>query len=353
MATPLTLVPTDYNWCADSKCAPVPNQYLPHYCGSCFAQAALGAMGDRIAKLTNQVLPLSVQDVIECGREMGHNKGCEGGSAHEVYEYVQQYGVPDASCNPYQAFSTLGVCDMHMRCNTCWPRPPHPSGKAPCDPIDSFHLYHINGYGAACGQEAMMREISTNGPISCGIATPDAFWAYTGGVYVEGGHSEVDHDVEVVGWGVEHESDVEVPYWLVKNSFGTFWGEDGYIRVAQSPNTTLVSKCCHFPIVDSSAYRSRAGEKASHSPDDVTKATTAAKAKVGGAAAAGKLTQLETNMNSAAVLTSHARQLADTQTASSSSVSVLLAVGGFFLISLLVAQRVFSGGSRMRGYDTI
>jgi len=68
----------------------------------------------------------------------------------------------------------------------------------------------------------MKQEIYKNGPIACGIAVPDLLETYTGGVFCdETGDKEIVHDISIVGYGVEDGKN----YWLVRNSWGTHWGE--------------------------------------------------------------------------------------------------------------------------------
>ena len=72
-----------------------------------------------------------------------------------------------------------------------------------------------------------MKEIYARGPIACGIdAGP--IEEYTGGIADDEGEG-VDHVVSVVGWGKDDESDAQ--YWIVRNSWGSYWGEFGYVRV--------------------------------------------------------------------------------------------------------------------------
>ena len=76
----------------------------------------------------------------------------------------------------------------------------------------------------------MMSELYQRGPIVCSISTPDDFvYEYRGGVYVDGAvnatRDDVDHAVEVVGWGTEEtENGEDLDFWVVRNSWGTFWG---------------------------------------------------------------------------------------------------------------------------------
>ena len=80
--------------------------------------------------------------------------------------------------------------------------------------------------GSISGQSAMQKEIYNRGPISCGIdASP--ILDYTGGIATDDGEA-VDHVISVVGWGKDEK---EGQYWIVRNSWGEYWGEMGYIRV--------------------------------------------------------------------------------------------------------------------------
>lgn len=87
----------------------------------------------------------------------------------------------------------------------------------------------------------MMQEIYQRGPIACGIAVPPGFLNYTGGIYEDKtGADDIDHEVSVVGWGVEN----GVKYWLVRNSWGSYWGENGFFRVVRGVNNIAIETDC-------------------------------------------------------------------------------------------------------------
>lgn len=98
----------------------------------------------------------------------------------------------------------------------------------------------------ASNELAMMSELYQRGPIVCSISTPDDFvYEYRGGVYVDGAvnatRDDVDHDVEVVGWGTEEtENGEDLDFWVVRNSWGTFWGELGFFRVQRGVNALFI-----------------------------------------------------------------------------------------------------------------
>merc|ERR1712232_1051781 len=81
-------------------------------------------------------------------------------------------------------------------------------------------------YGSIKGKDAMMKEIYNRGPIACNVdAVP--ILNYTGGI-VTTVSSQTDHTISVVGWGTDAKEGL---YWIVRNSWGEYWGEQGYFRV--------------------------------------------------------------------------------------------------------------------------
>merc|ERR1711998_94467 len=140
-------------------------------------------------------------------------------------------GISYDTSNPYMACSsesTEGICKaVKWDCKaenvarTCSTFPP--SGF--CGPISNYPNATISEYGSISGADAMQKEIYARGPIACGIdASP--ILKYTGGVATDEGEG-VDHVVSVVGWGTEDDK----KYWIVRNSWGEYWGEMGYVRV--------------------------------------------------------------------------------------------------------------------------
>ena len=214
----------------------VRQQHIPQYCGSCWAQAASSTLGDRIKIARDGAWPeinIAPQVLISCEED---TDGCHGGYALSAFKWINENYITDETCSSYQARGRdngLGCSAMAM-CRNCNP------GEA-CFVPDQYHTYGIDEYGAVSGEEAMMQEIYQRGPLACGIAVPEALDTYTGGIYCDDtGDMEIVHDVSIVGYGVEDGN----KYWLIRNSWGTHWGEDGFFRVCRGTNNIAVESDC-------------------------------------------------------------------------------------------------------------
>jgi len=174
-----------------------------------------------------------------------------------VYKYGYDKGIPEDSCQNYQAKNpNLELCLPIQQCKTCIPPPP-PAGKDYdflCSAITEYKHWRISKYGAVAGIEDMKKEIYANGPIGCGIMATDNFLKYTGGIYSENaGPIEINHEISVVGWGVD---DNGVEFWWGRNSWGTYWGEYGYFQMKMGSDNLGIETNCDWgiPVVDTEFY---------------------------------------------------------------------------------------------------
>ncbi|RLN49584.1 hypothetical protein BBJ29_008544 [Phytophthora kernoviae] len=247
--------PKHLDWCERGFCVPSWNQHIPQYCGSCYAHGAMSSAQDRI-KIRNKVhnykgadVMLGRQSFLNCAPGHGLSAGCDGGEAADVYEFMRLYGLPDESCLPYNAtdhtkfVATNGTCPPHGYCMNCMYTPQ--SKEVPqCFPVTKVVRYRAKSYGHLAGELAMMKEIKKGGPITCGIACSGEFtYGYKGGILEDKtGFMDIDHDVEVVGWGEEN----GVKYWHVRNSWGTYWGMNGFFKIIRGKNNLGIEADCAF-----------------------------------------------------------------------------------------------------------
>jgi cathepsin X len=181
--------------------------------------------------MRNRTFPqilLAPQVLINCGG----GGSCEGGNPGGVYEYIYRHGIPDETCQNYEAKN--GQCKPLGICENCSPN----SG---CVAVDTHPTYWVSDYGGVSGATRMKAEIYARGPIGCGIDATSKLEAYTGGIFSQWKLLPmINHEVSVVGWGVEN----GVEFWYVRNSWGTYWGENGYFRIMMhKDNLGLESNC--------------------------------------------------------------------------------------------------------------
>ena len=140
-------------------------------------------------------------------------------------------------------------------CYTC-----DPSGA--CTRITKFKRLFVERYGAISGYDAMKKEIYARGPISCSIDSTDDMDDYSGGIYagINATLDDTDHVISVVGWGFDEASGNE--WWIYRNSWGSAWGEDGFMRIVTSKNqgplgvaNNAIESLCGYAIVTKESFR--------------------------------------------------------------------------------------------------
>lgn len=235
-------LPENFNWGdvdGKSYLTRILNQHIPQYCGSCWAHATMSSLADRI-KIARHAqgadMELSIQYILNCGAAAG---SCHGGSILRTFQWIYNNSfVPTETCMPYlacSAESTLGfcpyidsTCSAENTCRTCTP-------EGVCSELDFFPnatVAEFGGYRFAV--DAVKAEIFARGPVCAGVAG-EALHDYHGGIYDNATAStNTTHAVSLVGWGTEENTTRQ--YWIVRNSWGSYAGENGYFRILMGSN---------------------------------------------------------------------------------------------------------------------
>ncbi|CAH1391324.1 unnamed protein product [Nezara viridula] len=217
-------VPESFDWRQEGAVTPVKDQA---HCGSCWAFSTTGALEGQHFRKTGELVSLSEQNLVDCSSMYGNN-GCQGGLMVDAFKYIAENGGIDTEDSyPYEGRD--GMCRFR---------------KSAVGAVDSGAI-ELPGDD----EEALKSAIATIGPVSVAIdAGQDSFRFYKSGVYEDSNCSPagLDHGVLAVGYGSEDGQD----FWLVKNSWNTGWGEEGYIRIARNKgNMCGIASMASFPKV--------------------------------------------------------------------------------------------------------
>jgi len=234
------------------------NQHIPQYCGSCWAHGTISALADRIKiqrKSRKDVtskpdINLAVQVVLNCASDMAGS--CYGGTPGGVYQYIQENGIPYSTCQPYIACSedsSEGFCsDVDTSCsaiNTCRTCSTFESYGGGCYEVSAYPNATIAEYGKVTGAESIKSEVFARGPIAVEVnATP--LLVYTGGIINMPDESKsTNHVVSITGWGLDEQIG---QYWIVRNSWGEYWGELGFFRIVMGGNQLGIEKYGYWAV---------------------------------------------------------------------------------------------------------
>jgi cathepsin L len=176
-------------------------------CSSCWAFSATGALEGAWKIASGSLVSMSEQQLVDCST--GKNQGCKSGDMDTAFKYVMKKHVCTEASYKYrykQGECSAAKCDVAI-----------PAGK-------------IVGYRnvASSDENALMQAVSKQ-PVSVAVYAGKSFAHYSHGILTADCGTEIDHGVLLVGYGTENKK----PYWKVKNSWGSNFGEHGYIRFAR------------------------------------------------------------------------------------------------------------------------
>jgi len=220
--------PASLDWRTKKVVSAIKNQ---GQCGSCWSFSTTGSTEacHAIKYGASKLVSLSEQNLIDCSVSYG-NQGCNGGLMTDAMQYIIDNGGIDTEKNyPYTT-----------------------SGPNTCEYVDNGRpnpLATLKSYAnVQSGNEAALQAAVSKGPVSVAIdASQNSFQFYSSGVYYEPecSSTSLDHGVLAVGWGTESGSD----YWWVKNSWGTSWGDAGYIKMARNKdNNCGIATMATLPV---------------------------------------------------------------------------------------------------------
>jgi len=228
------------------------NQHIPKYCGSCWAHATTSALSDRIKIARDGAWPdinIAPQVLVSCSK--GNDQaGCHGGDPRLANHYMAHNNMTDETCAIYRAMghdNGLDCNDLSL-CENC-------IRDHGCVKIDKYFEFRVEEFGGVSGEEAMMAEIYHRGPISCGMAVTKALMNFTGGRVFndETGLKAMEHEISVVGWGVD--AATGWPFWRIRNSWGTYWADQGFFKLRRGINNLGIETNCDWATPDMDLVR--------------------------------------------------------------------------------------------------
>jgi C1A family cysteine protease len=212
-----TDVPDSVDW-RPKLVTPIKNQ---GQCGSCWAFSTIVSLEGQYAKLTNDLTSFSEQDLVDCVKNVkipGQSdtccNGCQGGLMDYAFQYMidSQSGSDDTESS-YPYTGKQGTCSFT-------------AGSA-------FKDAKVTGYVDLKSEDELKNAVGSVGPVSVAV-NANIFWQlYNGGILnpVTCNANKLDHGVAAVGYGTDGSD-----YWIIRNSWGKSWGEEGYARLLRGSN---------------------------------------------------------------------------------------------------------------------
>jgi len=212
---PSGTVPDSFNWRSKDVVTPIKDQ---GDCGSCWAESATEGIESAWAMAGNNLTSLAVQQLVDCDTA---DYGCDGGDLPEAFAYATKAGGLEGERDyPYTARD----------------------GKCKFDKSKVKASMKSWKYATQKRNETEMQEVSyVSGPLSICVDA-EAWMDYNSGVITKNCGKNLDHCVQIVGWDVKSST----KYWVVRNSWGGDWGENGDVWVAIGKNLCGVAEEATF-----------------------------------------------------------------------------------------------------------
>jgi len=222
--------PESWDWREKGAVTSVKNQGM---CGSCWAFSAIGNIEGQYQLKTGRSVDLSPQQLVDCDID-GQDQGCNGGDMDTAFNYISRAG------------GIISEADY-----------PYTGSDDKCKFDKSKVVTKITGFTFAPSddEEQIKTFLYNTGPLSIGInATPLQFYFF--GIFSPWAEwicdpADLNHGVVLVGYGVQTSIlGTKTPYWIVKNSWGWYWGERGYFRIVRGSGACGMNKDVLSAIID-------------------------------------------------------------------------------------------------------
>ncbi|EAR83538.1 papain family cysteine protease (macronuclear) [Tetrahymena thermophila SB210] len=182
-------------------------------CGSCWAFSTSVAVESYYSAKKNITVSLSEQQQVDCVYD---RDGCQGGWFTDSFDYAKLTGLMTESAYPYQG-----------------------AYGSSCQFSNKTSIYKIKSYqNLQKNNSVIQKAVMQNGAVS--VAVDGTYWAhYKSGIFTQKQKPQLNHAVAIVGWGSG--------YWLLRNSWGTSWGDQGYIKVSSTGNGGIFTQYAYQP----------------------------------------------------------------------------------------------------------
>ncbi|KAK6467411.1 cathepsin L1-like [Huso huso] len=222
-STGSTVCPKSIDWRVKGYVTHVKDQGA---CGSCWAFSATGALEGQHFKKTGRLVSLSEQNLVECTTKYKYrNCGCHGGFVNIAFQYVIDHGITSEQSYPY-----TGEDDQ------------------PCRYTEQLKVTSISDFKRidSKDEKSLRDAVGTVGPISVSVDA-STFKLYKSGIYFNPACTQsTNHAVLAVGYGKERKD----TFWILKNSWGLDWGENGYMRLAKDKdNHCGIANQAYYPVI--------------------------------------------------------------------------------------------------------